>query len=83
MMIDDSAPTQNKTKLLKPTKNVLPQIRTMAAETCGWRDLHTKYDRRDRVEKCLTLSLPIPFVSIVASEPAFFGIFFKNHKNVV
>ena len=34
-MIDDRAPTHKRRKLVKPTKNVLPQKRTVVAKEIG------------------------------------------------
>ena len=34
-MMDDSAPTHERRKLVKTYKNMLPQKRTVAAEVCG------------------------------------------------
>ena len=35
MMMDDSAPTHTRRKLVKTYKNVIPQKRTMVAYVCG------------------------------------------------
>ena len=47
MLIDDSAPTHTRRKLVKTYKNVLLHKRTVGAEVCG----DQKIDKRDGLEK--------------------------------
>ena len=49
MMMDDSVPTQERRKLVKTFKNVLPQKQTVVAEVC-W-ETHLKKIIEDGVEK--------------------------------
>ena len=49
MMMDDNVPTQERRKLVKTYRNVLPQKEIVIAEVCG--ETYSKKMIRDGVEK--------------------------------
>ena len=49
VMMDDSAPTHGRRKLIETNKNVLPQKRTVVAELCG--ETYSKSYEKNGVEK--------------------------------